>query len=130
MDYTYMVCFMGMMVSEMGFILSSIYINAWVSTYFDNTHDGIIEAKSLSEEISSLTLLMGILFGLLVGFLSDKLRIVPLLLISYGIRATGLIMMPFVAKLRFFLFLCTLCLNVGNAVEGVAVRAYLFMVLL
>jgi F0F1-type ATP synthase assembly protein I len=60
------------MVSEMGFILSSIYINAWVSTYFDNTKEGVIEAKQLAEDISVVTLLMGILFGLLAGFLSDK----------------------------------------------------------
>jgi len=62
---------------------------------------------------------MGLIIGLLVGFLADKFKIVPLMVMAYGIRGAGLLLMPFVAKLRFFLFLCTLCLNVGNAVTNV-----------
>ena len=121
MDPTYGVCFLGFMVAEMGFILSSLYINAWVNTYFPHTIEGIIQAKSLAEQISTLTMLMGIIFGLLGGFLSDSFRLLPLIILSYGVRAVGLIMMPFVAKLRFFLFICTLCLNVGYALETVMV---------
>ena len=124
MDPTYLVCFIGFFISEMGYILSSLYINAYVSTFFPSTAEGIIEAKTLAEEISSSTMLMAICLGLIAGFLSDSFRLLPLMVISYGIRAAGLIMMPFVAKLRFFLFFCTLCLNVGNALEAVMVRIY------
>lgn len=34
MDPTYVLCYLGFIISEMGFILSTIYINAWVSTFF------------------------------------------------------------------------------------------------
>ena len=65
---------------------------------------------------------MGVLIGLLFGFLSDKIDMFFLIITSFGIRAFGLLIMPFVAKMRFYMFLCTLCLNVGNAVEGVTVN--------
>ena len=121
-DIVFTVCFIGMMIVDMGFILSAIYFSAWVSTqYFDNSEEGIIKSKEMVEEISSLTIFMGVLFGLLAGFLSDKVRMGPLLIFSFGVRALGLLMMPFVSKERFFLFICTLCLNVGNALETVAV---------
>ena len=121
-DIVYTVCFIGMMIVDMGFILSAIYFSAWVSTqYFDNSEEGLIKSKDMVEEISSLTIMMGVLFGLLAGFMSDKVRMGPLLISAFGVRATGLLMMPFVSKLRFFLFICTLCLNVGNALETVAV---------
>lgn len=83
-----------------------------------------MDAKALVEEISSLTILMGILMGLLAGFLSDTLNPVGLIISAFSIRAVGLLMMPFVARMRFFLFICTLGLNVGNAVESVAVSYY------
>lgn len=123
-DMVFTVCFVGMMIVDMGFILSAIYFSAWVSTqYFDNSEEGIIKSKEMVEDISSLTIFMGVLFGLFAGFLSDKVKMGPLLIASFGVRATGLLMMPYVKKLRFFLFICSLCLNVGNALETVAVSS-------
>ena len=85
----------------------------------------MIEAKTMAEDISSLTLFMGVLFGLLGGFLSDRLRLYPLIVISFGMRAAGLIMIAFASKARFFLFMCFLCLNVGNVLESVMITTLL-----
>ena len=122
MDPTYTVCFIGMLISDMGFVLSSIYINAYVSTFYDSSRVGVEQSKNLAADLSTLTMTMGLLIGLFAGFICDKMKFFPLLLLGYGIRAGGLIMMPLVSKLRFFLFISTLCLNVGTAVEGVLVR--------
>ena len=48
-DNSYNICFVGLMVSEMGYLLSFVYINAWVSQFFIGKPEGIMMAKSLAE---------------------------------------------------------------------------------
>jgi len=45
----YNVAYAGYFVSEMGYLLSFVYINAWTSQFFFDQEDGLEQAKALSE---------------------------------------------------------------------------------
>ena len=83
------------MVSEMGYLLSFVYINAWVSQFFVGQPEGIMMAKSLAENIAAMSMLIGILLGVAIGSQIDGVgkKITPWYLGTFILRGLGLICM-------------------------------------
>ena len=85
---------MGAFVSEMGYLLSFIYINAWTSQFFiDDEENGLEKAKSLSSMITTSSMVIGLFMGLILGQVIDKTKAVPIYLLCFAFRALGLFVM-------------------------------------
>ena len=52
----------------MGYLLSFVFINAWVSQFFEASSEGVMQAKTLSEQIAALSMVIGIVMGVVIGY--------------------------------------------------------------
>lgn len=79
----------------MGYLLSFVFINAWISQFYVGSDDGIMKAKSLSEQISVLSMFIGIILGTYIGYKIDgaNKRILPYVVLTFLFRGLGLILM-------------------------------------
>ena len=79
----------------MGYLLSFVYINAWVSQFFIGQDKGIMKAKSLSEQIMSFSMIIGIILGIAIGYMIDSKdrKILPYCIALFLFRGLGLITM-------------------------------------
>ena len=84
-DCSYNVSYLGYFVSEMGYLLSFVYINAWTSQFFmdQSESSGLEEAKALSETITTTSMVIGLFVGLLLGHFIDRCRIGPLFIVCF-----------------------------------------------
>ena len=87
--------YFGCYVSEMGYLLSFVFINAWTSQFFVNHTDGLDKAKDLSEAILSLSMIIGLIVGGILGHVIDKCQIAPVYILCFMVRGLGLFMMTF-----------------------------------
>ena len=94
-DNIFNICYAGLFVSEMGYLLSLVYINAWVSQFFIGQDEGIMMAKSLSEQICSLSMIIGIFLGIAIGYMIDSKdrKILPYCIALFLFRGVGLVTM-------------------------------------
>ena len=84
---------MGAFVSEMGVMLSFVFINAYTSQFFLSHPSGLDHAKSFSEKIISTSMVIGLGFGILLGQIVDKRKIAPVYVGVFAIRGLGLLLM-------------------------------------
>lgn len=77
---------MGSLISEMGFLLSFLFMTGWVSAYTE-----LSKAKEISQIVGSYSLCIGSTAGLIFGFLADKTRVAPFLYISFILRGLALL---------------------------------------
>ena len=79
----------------MGYLLSFVYINAWVSQFFLDASSDIMMAKSLSEQIAALSMFIGILMGAWIGHRIDgkNKKILPYCIGLFLFRGVGLVTM-------------------------------------
>ena len=87
----YLACY----VSEMGYLLSFVFINAWTSQFFVDQTDGLEKAKDLSETILSLSMIIGLVVGGILGHVIDKCQIAPTFILCFLVRGLGLVMMTY-----------------------------------
>ena len=87
----YLACY----VSEMGYLLSFVFINAWTSQFFVDQTDGLEKAKDLSETILSLSMVIGLVVGGILGHVIDKCQIAPTFILCFLVRGLGLVMMTY-----------------------------------
>lgn len=92
-DSVYNTCYFGLYVSEMGLLLSFLFINAWTSQFFIDEPDGLQQAKDLSEKITTSAMVIGLFMGFALGHSIDKFRITPILIGCYVLRGLGLVSM-------------------------------------
>lgn len=85
-DFVFGVCMMGSLISEMGFLLSFLYMTGWVSAYTE-----LSEAKEISQIVGTYSLCIGSFVGLVFGYLADKTRVAPFLYISFILRGLALL---------------------------------------
>jgi hypothetical protein len=76
----------GSLISEMGFLLSFMFMTGWVSAYTE-----LSKAKEISQNVGSYSLCIGSLAGLFFGFLAEKTRVAPFLYISFILRGLALL---------------------------------------
>ena len=79
----------------MGYLLSFVFINAWTSQFFVDHTDGLDKAKDLSEAILSLSMIIGLVVGGILGHVIDKCQIAPVYILCFMVRGLGLCMMTF-----------------------------------
>ena len=89
----YNLCYCGLYVSEMGYLLSFVFINAWTSQFFVDHTDGLSKAMNLSETITTTSMFIGLILGLALGHIIDRCAIICIFLICYLTRAAGLMIM-------------------------------------
>lgn len=77
----------------MGYLLSFVYINAWTSQFFIDRPGGLEQAKTLSASITTSSMVIGLVAGVILGHVIDKCRIGPALVICFAFRGFGLLAM-------------------------------------
>ena len=92
-DAVYNVSYMGLYVSEMGYLLSFVFINAWTSQFFVDHPDGLSKAMELSEMITTTSMVIGLFMGLMIGHIIDRSAIIPVFILCFMVRAAGLLLM-------------------------------------
>jgi hypothetical protein len=85
-DFVFGVCMIGSLISEMGFLLSFLYMTGWISAYTE-----LSKAKEISQIVGTYSLCIGSFTGLVFGFLADKTRVAPFLYISFILRGLALL---------------------------------------
>jgi len=66
-DFVFAVCMIGSFISEMGFLLSFLFMTGWITKYSD-----VHTAKEISQEVGTLSLLIGNGFGLALALLAEN----------------------------------------------------------
>ena len=92
-DSVYNLSYCGLYVSEMGYLLSFVFINAWTSQFFVDHPDGLSKAMDLSAMITTTSMVIGLFMGLLLGHIIDRCAIIHVFLLCYLTRAVGLLIM-------------------------------------
>ena len=92
-EAVYNVCYCGLYVSEMGYLLSFVFINAWTSQFFVDHPDGLSKAMDLSEVITTTSMGIGLFMGLVLGHVIDRCAIMYVFISCYLTRAAGLMIM-------------------------------------
>ena len=85
-DFVFGVCMVGSLISEMGFLLSFLYMTGWISAYTE-----LSKAKEISQIVGTYSLCVGSFVGLIFGFFADKTRVAPFLYISFMLRGLALL---------------------------------------
>ena len=94
-DPVYAICCAGFLVSESGFMLGLVFVNAWTSQFFIKSKEGLDGAKDLSETIATWAMFFGIVMGGVIGYSIDgkNKRIMPWLFSCFAFRFVGLFVM-------------------------------------
>lgn len=94
-DPAYGVCFAGFLITESGYLLGLVFVNAWTSQFFVKAKEGLDGAKDLSETIATWSMFFGILMGGIIGYQIDgkNKRIMPYFFGCFLFRCVGLFFM-------------------------------------
>jgi len=76
----------GSFVTRMGDILSILFMNIWIASFYGSTDDEIEDAKAKGQIISGIGGIAILFLSFLVGWSSDKLSFLTTITIYYGIR--------------------------------------------
>ena len=130
-DNIYNVCYAGLLVSEMGYLLSFVYINAWVSQFFIDQPQGIMMAKSLSEQIAALSMFVGIIMGVVIGSRIDgkDKKILPYCIALFFFRGVGLVTMTTIvtdfSSQKVLLVACFIAMTSGTFCQTIVCQSLL-----
>ena len=113
----------------MGYLLSFVFMNAWISQFYVGMEGGIDQAKDLAESITSLAMIVGLFFGIFIGYLIDNSKIVPYIALCFLLRLTGLLLMTcFITdfeKQKMLLYVSFFAITIGTFCQTIVVQGLL-----
>ena len=120
----------GSFITRMGDILSILFMNIWISSFYGNSVDEISKADSKGQMIGGIGGIMILLLSFFVGWSSDKLKFVHIITFSYGIRAIFYFLMIFAgtpSSIEATIFL--LVIYTSNGLLNIVINAYFYKVI-
>lgn len=81
------ISYYGSFVTRMGDILTILFMNVWISSFYGNSDSEIESAKAKGQFISGVGGVAILVLSILVGWSSDKISFAYTITIYYGIRA-------------------------------------------
>lgn len=85
----------GSFVTRMGDVLTVLFMNVWITSFYGSTDEEIEKAKAKGQMISGIGGVVILLLSFFVGWSSDKLAFKYTISIYYGIRALFYILIIF-----------------------------------
>lgn len=86
-------CILGGFVSEMGFLLSFLYMTGWVTEYSEQG-----SAKEISQAVGTLSLIVGNGVGLLIGIIAEQTVVAPFFYLSFVLKAIPLLVLSLLGQ--------------------------------
>ena len=121
----------GSFVTRMGDILSILFMNIWIASFFGSTSDEISKANAKGQMISGIGGVLILILSFFAGWGVDKMKHVYTIALYFGIRAIFYFLMIFgdnPSAPQAFLFL--LIIYTSNGLVNIVINAYFYKVII
>ncbi|CDW84867.1 mfs transporter [Stylonychia lemnae] len=120
-------CLLGALICRMLNVISTVYINLWLSTFFGRDQESQVQAKTLSASLNGTSMTLALICTCIIGILSDKFKPSNIFIIVFGISAFGALLFTFNDKPDGIItYISVICFNIGNQTQNIAIISLLY----
>eukprot|EP00347_Sterkiella_histriomuscorum_P013627 403363997 len=121
------ICLIGSILCRMLNVISTVYLNLWISSFYDRDSAGQLQAKALSSRLSGISMTLALIFTCIVGVVSDRVRASTVFIAVFGISTIGVILFIMIDSPHSWLtYLSVICFNIGNQTQNIAIITLLY----
>jgi len=120
----------GSFITRMGDILSILFMNIWISSFFGSSDDEISKANSRGQMISGIGGVLILILSFFIGWGTDKMKFVYTISLFYGIRALFYFLILFAkdpSTVQAFLFF--LIIYTSNGLLNIIINSYFYKII-
>jgi MFS family permease len=87
---------LGCVFTKMISILSTVFLNLFISSFYDSSNEGQQEAKRIAAIANGISMTIAIVACFVAGYLSDKIKPSTLLVCAFCLSTSGAVVFSFI----------------------------------